>query len=175
MQTILLTTSHTSLEMGSVADWVSGIISTISLLMLVISTIRKNKPNLNFELMKETNIKIVESENKTNANYYLLVQNEEQHSINLKMKFKNDLNYNGRLIKLPSIDNHSDDKPVFFEIPIKEINKNNRIVFQSMVTKRKIAIYVETHNGEIMFYRGIFGIRQKVNKNLNRDNLTILK
>lgn len=162
----LITANFLGIEIGSWADWVSGLISAISVLLVIITSIFPKKPRLRFELIREV---YPTSVNSTDPYYYsLLVQNEEQYSLNLKIRAKEEM-YDNRVIHLPSI-NYNNEKPVFFKLPLNLAVKE-KIIFRNMTNRRKIKVKVKRKGNIVLFWGdSIFSIAQGVNDSIKEKD-----
>lgn len=169
-----------SLELGSVADWVTGFLTFLSVSFAFYLHFHHEKPKLNFELVNWPEEYVENGENKLRDSFWLLIQNEEQVSLNIKIssyfnydRDKIDDNLNNRIIHFPSID--SSNKPIFLPV-VLELNKlPQTFVFENLANKKKVKVTVVESSATLVLYRGRNGIDQVVNRNLKEDNIKKLK
>lgn len=162
-----------NIEWGSVADWLSGILTFVSVSYAFYLNLHRKKPNLNFELVNwpYTKSEVGKKDIKVNS-YLLLVQNEENYPLNIKVTSNSEYsNWNNKIIHLPAISSNN-SKPGFLEIPLR-FSENNQVkfAFQNMANKKKTKVTITKLNDKVSFYRGFNGINQGVNTNLKAGSI----
>lgn len=162
-----------NIEWGSVADWLSGILTFVSVSFAFYLNLHRKKPNLNFELVNWPYPHNYSNGEIKNINsYLLLVQNEENYPLNIKVISNSEYsNWNNKIIHLPAISSNN-SKPAFLEVPLKFSENNQaKFTFQNMANKKKTKVTVTKLNNKVSFYRGFKGINQGVNTNLKAGSI----
>ena len=173
-----------NLEWGSVADWVSGFLTLVSLNYAFYLNLHRKKPNIDLELVNWKYLQNTGNDSKSKYvdSFYLLVQNEEQYSLNVKIKSwyntkdETDKNWNDRIIQFPSI-NDCKGKPTYLVIPI-ELNNHKEIhfKFESLINGTKVKVTITKYDEKLVLYRnGIKKINQFVNENIKEGEIEKIK